>query len=949
VANSQAARDDIVGTFMSGVHCVRRLVVAGVLPTMAGPVPIPSTTYDSYVNLASSTPGGNNFAWNMPVPDLTNSEKRSTAVAYRNLAGQEGFQPDYMWVQSLGQAGDPGRFSAINAMYYSTLCKQVDWGTPVTLPTLPSFLNGPGAYNTLRMFAYSYTSTTSSETTESYDYLLWTVPDSINIVNMTSQSTVWVAGEVLQPGAFATVWRPPMTPDSFGKPSILGTNLFVSVNTCAPTQTTPQAPLQSTGKWSLPSTLPPPWWQVTNEVCGPSTLANSEEVGAMLAPQGTQQVAGAAILQVNEPVLSAYVEGVTKCTSTDCTTLFPTPQSSLYNLNSAEPANFMPATYALMDTKAGVSGSWPTYPAGSALASVWNATPGQVDALFPVSDSQQVQAIIQPSEPIVAGAPGGVMSLPVPVTGTSPPVFSFFTTTATPDKVDVTVNLAQFTNQVPMTFVSCDTAAFANTVDWTQSGSLPTPQIQWSQAGTFFAAVTCWARAGTSTVCNINIVLRTAPLIRLVSRGLPLDATGTVPSTPPAMGFAYLGSMSSSSTGSSQNTPDAETVPPYGGYGKAVQIVANGPSSTLTPASMQDVVVLSLPAAPNPLCITQPSVTGNTFAPTMIYDTLSLAALQLARPATPSGALYNYLPAPVPLTEFTALLADNGAEVLIAVGNSMFAKDVIPVGCAGAPNVDASIPYALPISGLCPNAAQFVSTVCAAPGFTDCRDVGGITQSSCLGYFSNTLLPENSGLAGTITQACSAICEKSQDPDTGAACRQIIETQCGGASGDTKPECVCANILTSTVKTNIIAGSSSSLRDFTSWFQTNFKGGSIPQLIQDLQCWWPACQGPGAGLVAYQVCPTVIENCFALVSDVQVSQDSRLKIKLKNACGLEQQDTPSTRGQTITPPPTGATAARMQLPYIIAAAAVALFLCMGILLGCGAASKSFASRRSKAA
>jgi hypothetical protein len=323
----------------------------------------------------------------------------------------------------------------------------------------------------------------------------------------------------------------------------------------------------------------------------------------------------------------------------------------------------------------------------------------------------------------------------------------------------------------------------------------------------------------------------------------------------------------------------------------------------------------------------------------MVYDTLNLSTLQAARSAqTLPMNPYNMFATPVPLSRFVTLLADNGAEVLLGIGTPLTTP--APIG----PDVvfDVNFSQALPISGVCPGMAQFVTAVCGAPGFSSCRDIGGVSQSSCLGYFANTTLDKD--LEGAITSTCTAVCANSQDPDIGAACRAIIVDNCSGSDAVNSLACVCATGPNSNVKTNIIAGSSDTMKSFVTWFQTNFKGGSVPQLLQSLQCWWPACKGPTAGLNAYTVCPDVVENCFALVSDVQVSRDSKLKIRLKNECGLAQQPSQTTQGQPIEPQ-SNTTLFQAQLPLVLTAIAVALLVGVGAIVLGAAFGKKARGRR----
>jgi hypothetical protein len=351
-----------------------------------------------------------------------------------------------------------------------------------------------------------------------------------------------------------------------------------------------------------------------------------------------------------------------------------------------------------------------------------------------------------------------------------------------------------------------------------------------------------------------------------------------------------------------------------------------------------------------------------------VMSTLTLQALQAGRPAQPPSTPYNWLPTPVRLTPFITLVADNGAEVTLAVG------DYQPIGIYSVtdPPPDENdktgilqqipvtltysdfskgyndyfdspwgwrssvpVPGLLPVTSTCPGDAQFVSTVCGAPGFSRCRPILGVTQPSCLGAFS--LLETTTGTSDftTLTERCTLLCSNPSDPTVNAACRQVQTDNCTVGSGpgessaalDAKPECACYRLETSTVKATMVAGQPMTYGSTLSWFAENFGGGGVPAFLNGLPYAYPACKGVDAALQAFNPQPDV-QECLGLVQNVTIENNSDVNIDLVNTCSLTRSTTATnntkpTPGTTPPPPPLPAS---KYIPGVVGTAVGTFFL-----------------------
>jgi hypothetical protein len=469
----------------------------------------------------------------------------------------------------------------------------------------------------------------------------------------------------------------------------------------------------------------------------------------------------------------------------------------------------------------------------------------------------------------------------------------------------------------------------------------PTPAVTYATNRAYFAAATTWGDLGSDGVTIApavsNVVLRAAPLLRVYANNANAWNTTTPAAVAPAN--VYLGSAP---VGQAPGTSS-----PW-----RAQVTAGGAQALLTPLLPNDVLVCELPSQ------SQASKDGKGFSCGNLSDldsqyvmsTLTLGALQAGRPAQPPTTPYNWLPTPVRLTPFITLVADNGAEVTLAIG------DYMPMSVLGLPNQTPTtltysdfsrghadsydrpwglqnsvlVPGLLPVTTTCPGDDQFVSTVCAAPGFSRCKPILGITQPTCLGAFS---LLETS--IGPIADRCSLLCSTPQNPVVNAACRQIQTDNCTVGSGpgessaamDAKPECACYRLETSTVKATMVAGQPMTYGSTLSWFAENFGGGGVPAFFNGLPSAYPACNGRDAALVAYSPGPEV-QECLALVKNVTIENNSDVSIDLVNKCSLTRSTTATnntkpTPGTTPPPPPLPAS---KYIPGVVGTAVGTFFL-----------------------
>ena len=474
----------------------------------------------------------------------------------------------------------------------------------------------------------------------------------------------------------------------------------------------------------------------------------------------------------------------------------------------------------------------------------------------------------------------------------------------------------------------------------------PTPVVTYATNRAYFAAATTWGDLDTDAVAIVpavtNVVLRAAPLMRVYANNANAWTTTTPAAVAPAN--VYLGSAP---TGQAPGTSS-----PW-----RAQVVAGGPQALLTPLLPNDVLVCELPSQ------SQANKDGSGFTcgdlsdldSQYVMSTLTLGALQAGRPAQPPTTPYNWLPTPVRLTPFITLVADNGAEVTLAIG------DYMPMSVLGLPNQTPTtltysdfsrgyadnydqpwglqnsvlVPGLLPVTSTCPGDAQFVSTVCGAPGFSRCRPILGVTQPTCLGAFS--LLETTTGTSDftTLTERCTLLCSNPSDPTVNAACRQVQTDHCTVGSGpgessaalDAKPECACYRLTTSNVKAFMVAGQPMTYGSTLSWFAENFGGGGVPAFLNGLPYAYPACKGVDAALQAFNPQPDV-QECLGLVQNVTIENNSDVNIDLVNTCSLTRSTTAAnstkpTPGTTPPPPPLPPS---KYIPGVVGAAVATFFL-----------------------
>ena len=353
--------------------------------------------------------------------------------------------------------------------------------------------------------------------------------------------------------------------------------------------------------------------------------------------------------------------------------------------------------------------------------------------------------------------------------------------------------------------------------------------------------------------------------------------------------------------------------------------------STLLPALSSDIIVVELPS----LC---KEFSKDVFNEPIdaVYDTLTPAKLAAKRPRgiAVRGA---FIPINgVPLTPYLTLMNDNGAELTIMTGQTQLTQSFganYDIFCTEYENCpEFWVPGLAPVA-TCADSAQFVSSVCGAEGFSRCRTVVGTQPATCRGAFSTIQSP---GLVngGTLASACRTLCDEETNPATNAACRNVQVQACSGPDADDKPECACYRLNTSRVPVSLVAGHPMTYPETLQWFTDNFGGGGLPAMLEGLPCVFPSCKAPDAGLLAYSPCP-VVQDCLALVKGVSATNDSHLKLTLKNACGITQ--TTDGADAPAVPPPApdpfaGAVTAK-QFTYVALIVIVTVLLALGMGVG----------------
>lgn len=715
--------------------------------------------------------------------------------------------------------------------------------------------NGPGAF-----FIYSlFDAVSAAPPVANVSFYIF--PDAITFANMTSTTTFVIRGEVIQPGAYVTFWRP-------------------GVSTC-PTCVSASAPYPYNNANG---------WQIdVIDALGNVTTTNMNLSGKSPNQLNLLGATSVNYIYFGGPADYAYNGMIGQDDVDNIAEILAAPTASPTPIT-----NPLPVVYGLADVGGLPSPPWPSSTTGAITLSVYNAlavpvtlaVQGKTFSITSGTAQTLVLALpttIQPVGTVSTGAASAV--IPPPLNVNTQPGGGFQTW--------------------PLLYVF---------------GTAPPPLIVYAGDGSFFTATTVWG-ANATTINNVNVIVRAVPTIRLYANGLLTQAAQT-PSV------AYLGNAASGKT-------------------QSVQFIGNGPSVVLTPTDQNDVIILELQTAETK-CSAGPV--------SAIFDALRIKDILAARPLSPPPTQWNMLQNGIQLTKYTAIVGDNGAEITIIVGNtavfncvSQLPHDFCPVAGASSPTASKNItvlelPYALPLSNICPSTEQYVAAVCGTPGFTQCSSVFGATPSTCIGRYSNTV--SAGGVDGTLGGNCYTACQLD-DYATATACRAVIDARCADGSGsadpDARPECACARYSTSKVPVNLIAGQPQTFPQFTQWFQQNYKGGGVPLMLQQLQCWWPACTQADGALAVKQPCPTVVQECFALVSNVAVTNDSKLRISLKNACGIDQ-DTNSHTQPVAAPSLPKPPAASSQVVGIITTAVVG-FLLMVCAMAVGGTTGSAARRR----
>lgn len=174
-----------------------------------------------------------------------------------------------------------------------------------------------------------------------------------------------------------------------------------------------------------------------------------------------------------------------------------------------------------------------------------------------------------------------------------------------------------------------------------------------------------------------------------------------------------------------------------------------------------------------------------------------------------------------------------------------------------------------------PTITQYLKDVCGQPGFTDCNPIFSESQTTCLGQFSKV-----------FGVPCRDACTQGQrDPQTLVACDQLVNQWCQRDGPNfNSPECSCVNRVSSTHTIPILDGDYS-YKDFIGEFESLYPGGALPDVLRDIGCWWPTCSAAGGLRKSsdYGTCPSIVQNCFAAISNVDIF-NSDVTLVVKNNC-----------------------------------------------------------------
>ncbi len=564
---------------------------------------------------------------------------------------------------------------------------------------------------------------------------------------------------------------------------------------------------------------------------------------------------------------------------------------------------------------------WPSFAQGIPGAPTLSCTPtgGQPVGTCTNTITLAVQGVpvgstitVQPMRVNIAGESNGSGSVPVwwDQGSVGPTATSAAALTAAGPPLSVTVGQLPNLRPQPTTISGSSSSQSGISNAWWYTTS-PAPLIDYAADGSYFLAQTTWGDPNgyVLTPTSVNIVLRTAPLLRLYSNIRPTSYTvpgngnvqnGGIPTEDEARAaaaFVYLGSAPGTFTATNVAPTPSQAM-----------LVPGGPQVLLTPLVPNDVLVCELPAATTTDKSNEVVDACNQYTESpLVFTSVTMAALAAARPKVQTGTLYNILTTPIQIAPFITLVADNGAEVTLVVGDTQLALQNVTVQTPTNPafitdvgsilKPGLTIPGMLPITSTCASTAQFVGAACGTPGFSRCRSILGKTPTTCLGAFSLLQTAPGATTATTLEGRCAAACTSQSDPETNAACRDIQTKRCTptGFPGDPTaeeldalPECACYRLQTSKVPTYMVAGQPMTYNSTTAWFAENFGGGGVPAFLTGLPNIYPACKGPDAGLAAWTPAPSVVD-CLALVNGVTATNDSKVRIKLKNQCQLTQQ------------------------------------------------------------
>lgn len=512
------------------------------------------------------------------------------------------------------------------------------------------------------------------------------------------------------------------------------------------------------------------------------------------------------------------------------------------------------------------------------------------------------------------------------------------------------------------------TGAASSTSPWTTSGSsissfcgnwwpgtpaaVPYQFVDYLMAASVFKIANPVLPTLRQAMAQWSLLLTTTPLIVLQASGsVPLSLQGSITPSVPVPGFPP-----------ELVVPVPNTYLPGGG-------AANAPASAPQPGSPPQPITT---AAPLPLLNVDGGfvvkiVSGTNGAPLPVFTSpLDGGVANRWQPDSDYGALTFFLPAFVQKATAPAIpfSTDNNGAVNVytaqAAGTSGATQVVfISLGAASivlpvwvtvttAWRVVLNVSYAVPADSV-GNGEQYLQNVCGGNGFTDCRPISGRPQTSCLGYFDNTV--------GPLCQAIVLDSASGPDTDYVAAFNAININYCGGPGspgpGWSTDACACLAVngsgkLASPTRWALPGAGESSISfpDYVAKY--NAQGfGTMPALMTNpvyAPCWWPPCTGATPALVPLAstrggsaACTGTVTNCFGAVNSVITDKTSKTTEVVNNACsppatpggnagggGGKGVGLGGTRARAVTPNTIGDPPTTWKTPGAIA----------GIVIGC---------------